>query len=155
MVIVMLMFFKYLIYVLYMTEDINLMQFLSLMFFCALHFVHLPRTLLVYEYPLGTSETFLCFMLAHIIKIVPPAGVQLRQIQFVFRSQIVTLSQMWCYFTTLLQGVLINYLSIFYLFIRLFWLCLLYLCPVHCPLLFVFVCCAVSVIGHLAVDSAY
>jgi hypothetical protein len=27
--------------------------------------------------------------------------------------------------------------------------------PVHCPLLFVFVRCAVSVIGHFAVDSAY
>jgi hypothetical protein len=32
MVIVMLMLFKYSIYVLYMTEDINFMQFLSLMF---------------------------------------------------------------------------------------------------------------------------
>jgi hypothetical protein len=29
------------------------------------------------------------------------------------------------------------------------------LCPVHCSLLYVFVCCAVSVIGHLAVDSAH
>jgi hypothetical protein len=30
-----------------------------------------------------------------------------------------------------------------------------HLCPVHCPLLFVFICCAVSVVGHLAVDSAH
>jgi hypothetical protein len=58
-----------------MTEDINLMQFLSLMFYYVLNPVHLLWTLLVYEFPLGTSETFLCFMLAHIIKIVPPAGV--------------------------------------------------------------------------------
>jgi hypothetical protein len=34
----------------------------------------------------------------------------------VFRRQIVTLSQMWYYFITLFQGVIINYLSIFYLF---------------------------------------
>jgi hypothetical protein len=38
---------------------------------------------LVYEFPLGTSVTFLCFMLAHIIKTVPLAGVLLRQILFV------------------------------------------------------------------------
>jgi hypothetical protein len=77
----MLMLFKYLIYVLYMTEDINLMQFLSLLFW-AQNPVRLPRTLLVYEYPLGTSETFLCFMSVHPIKIAPPVGVQLPQIQF-------------------------------------------------------------------------
>jgi hypothetical protein len=75
MVIVTLMLFKYLIYVLYMTEEINLMQYLSLMFYWVLNPVHLPWTLLVYEFPLGTSETFLCFMLVHFIKIVPPAGV--------------------------------------------------------------------------------
>jgi hypothetical protein len=74
MVIVTLMLFKYLIYVLYMTEDINLMQFLS-MFYYVLNPVHLPWALLVYEFPLGTSETFLCFMSAHVIKTVPPAGV--------------------------------------------------------------------------------
>jgi hypothetical protein len=72
----------------------------------------------------------------------------------VFRRQIVTLRQMWYYFTTLLQGVLITYLSIL-LFVCRFWLCLFHLCPVHCPLLFVLVCCTVSVIGHLAVDSAH
>jgi hypothetical protein len=77
------MLFKYLIYVLYMTEDINLMQFLSLMFYWALNLVHLPWTFLVYEYPLGTFETFLCFVLVHPIKIAPPVGVQLPQIQFV------------------------------------------------------------------------
>jgi hypothetical protein len=88
------MLFKYLIYVLYMTEDINLMQFLLLMFFWAPNLVHLPWTLLVYEFPLGTSEIFLCFMSAHPIQIVSPAGVQLRQIQLdVIRRQIVILSQ--------------------------------------------------------------
>jgi hypothetical protein len=81
-IIVMLMLFKYLIYVLNMREDINLMHFL-LLFFWALNLLHLPWTLLFYEYPLGTSETFLCFMLVHPIKTVPPAGVQLQQIQFV------------------------------------------------------------------------
>jgi hypothetical protein len=70
MVIVMLILFMYLIYVLYMREDISLMQFLFLMFFWALNLVYLPWTLLVYEYPLGTSETFLCFMLVHPINIV-------------------------------------------------------------------------------------
>jgi hypothetical protein len=57
-------------------------------------------------------------------------------------------------FTTLLQGVLINYLNAL-LFVSLFWLCLFHLCPIHCPLLFVFVRCAVSVIGLLAVDLAH
>jgi hypothetical protein len=51
--------------------------------FWALDVVHLPWALLVYEYPLGTSETFLCFMLVQPTQIVPPAGVQLRQIQFI------------------------------------------------------------------------
>jgi hypothetical protein len=74
-IIVMLMLFNYLIYVLYTREDINLMQFLSLMFCWALNLVHLPWTLLVYEYPLGTSETSLSFMSVHPIQIVPPAGV--------------------------------------------------------------------------------
>jgi hypothetical protein len=80
MVIIMLMLFKYLIYVLYMREDINVMQFLLLMIFWALNLVHLPWTLLVYEYPL---ETFLCYMLVQPIQIVPPPRVQLPQIQFV------------------------------------------------------------------------
>jgi hypothetical protein len=51
--------------------------------FWALNLVHLPWTLLVYKYPLGTSKTFLCFMSVHPIQIAPPAGVQLPQIQFV------------------------------------------------------------------------
>ena len=59
------------------------MQFLSLMFFWALNPVHLPRTLLVYEFPLGTFQTFLRFMSVHPIQIVPPPGVQLPQIQLV------------------------------------------------------------------------
>jgi hypothetical protein len=52
-------------------------------FFWAQNLVSLLWTLLVYEYPLGTSETFLCFMPVHPIQIVPPAGVQLPQIQFI------------------------------------------------------------------------
>jgi hypothetical protein len=62
---------------------IIIMQFLSLMFFWALNLVHLPRTLLVFDFPLGISETFLCFMWVHPVQIVPPAGVPLRQIQFI------------------------------------------------------------------------
>ena len=47
--------------------------------------------------------------------------------------------------------MLINYLSmLFFVLYELF-----HMCPVCCPLLFVFVCCAVSVIGHLAVDLAH
>jgi hypothetical protein len=75
LLLLLLLLSKYLIYVLYMTEDINLMQFLSLIFYWVLNPVHLPWTLLVYEFPLGTSETFICFMSVHPIKIVPPAGV--------------------------------------------------------------------------------
>jgi hypothetical protein len=42
-----------------------------------------PWTLSAYEFPLGNSEYFLCFMLVNPSKIVPPPGVPLRQIQFV------------------------------------------------------------------------
>jgi hypothetical protein len=42
----------------------------------------------------------------------------------------------------------INYSSL------LFGLCFFRACPVYCHILFVFVCCAVSVIGHLVVGSA-
>jgi hypothetical protein len=66
-----------------MTEDINLMHFLSLMCFWALNPVHLPWTFWVFECPLGTSESFLCFVLVRLPKLVPPPGAPLRQIQFV------------------------------------------------------------------------
>jgi hypothetical protein len=49
----------------------------------------------------------------------------------------------------LLRCVLINYLIIL-----LFGLCLCHTRPVYCTLLLVFVCCAVSVTGHMIVDSA-
>jgi hypothetical protein len=75
--------FKYLIYVLYMREGINLKKLLSFIFFWALNLVHLPWTLLAFEFTLGISETFLCFVLIRPTKIVPPPGVPLRQIQFV------------------------------------------------------------------------
>jgi hypothetical protein len=71
-----------LLQVLYMVEDIILMHFLSLMCFCALNLVHLPWTLLVFEFALGTSESFLCFMLVHFPKTVPPPGVPLQQSPF-------------------------------------------------------------------------
>jgi hypothetical protein len=51
--------------------------------FLGSNLVHLPWTLLVFEFLLGISETLLCFMLVHPIKTVPLPGVPLRQIQFV------------------------------------------------------------------------
>ena len=33
-------------------------------------------------------------------------------------------------------------------------LCSFHTCPVYCSSLFVFVCCALSAVGHVAVDSA-
>jgi hypothetical protein len=49
--------------------DINLPQFLLLMFFI-LNPVDLPWILFVFMYQLGTSETFLCFTVVHLKKIV-------------------------------------------------------------------------------------
>jgi hypothetical protein len=72
---------------------------LFLLLLLSIIIVHLPWTLLVYEFPLGTSETFLCFMLVNFIKIIPPAGV-LTAANFicnhldVFRREFVTLSQL-------------------------------------------------------------
>jgi hypothetical protein len=99
MVIVMLMHFKYLIDVLYMTGDINLMQVLSLMFYWIPNPVHLPWTLLVYEFPLGTSETFLFFYVSSFYKNCPSGRCVIAANSIcnhldVFRRQIVTLSQM-------------------------------------------------------------
>ena len=50
---------------------------------CVLDPVHLPWKLLAYDFELGTSKTFLCFMLVHPSKRVSPPGVPLCQIQFI------------------------------------------------------------------------
>ena len=50
-----------------MRVDINLPQFLLLMFFI-LNPVDLPWILFVFMYQLGTSETFLCFTIVHLKK---------------------------------------------------------------------------------------
>jgi hypothetical protein len=42
-----------------------------------------------------------------------------------------------------------NHLGVLFLVLRSF-----HTCPVYCPLLFAFGCFAVSVMGHLTVDSA-
>ena len=127
----MLMLFKYLIYVLYMSEDINLMQFLALMFFWALNLVHLQWTLLVYEYPLGSSRDFPLFHVSLSYKNCPSGRCTTVANSVcikldVLRRQIFTLSQMWYYFTILLQGVLINYLSIL-LFVCVCFICVLFI----------------------------
>jgi hypothetical protein len=85
MTIVTQMLFKYSVYMLYMGEDMNLMTFFPFMFLWVLKFVHLPWILLILEFPLGNSETFLCFMLVNFIKFFPPPGVPLRQIKFVIK----------------------------------------------------------------------
>jgi hypothetical protein len=58
----MLMFFRYLTYAFYIREDVNLMQFFSLMFswFVNLNLLCLPHTLFVFQLPHRTSETLLC-----------------------------------------------------------------------------------------------
>jgi hypothetical protein len=75
---VMLMLFSFLIYARCLTERIQLMQFLLFS-----SFFFLPWTLLVFEVPLGTSESFLCFTLVCPSQTVPPPGVPLQQIQLV------------------------------------------------------------------------
>jgi hypothetical protein len=58
---------------LYMREDISLMKFLSLIFQWVVNLFHLPWILLVFEFPLRTSEAFLCFALVHPSKNCPSA----------------------------------------------------------------------------------
>jgi hypothetical protein len=58
------------------------MQFLSLVFPWVLNFFQLEWTLLVFEFSLGTSQTFLCITLVHPSKLVPPPDVLVRQIQY-------------------------------------------------------------------------
>jgi hypothetical protein len=52
-------------------------------------------------------------------------------------------------------GVQYGCIIIIIIIIIIIYCLLFYFCFVYCPLLFVFVCCAVSVIGHLAVDWAH
>jgi hypothetical protein len=54
-----------LVYALCVKVDINLPQFLLLMFFFIVNPVDRPWILFVFMYPLGTSETFLCFTIVH------------------------------------------------------------------------------------------
>jgi hypothetical protein len=58
-----MMLFIFLIYTFCKTEGINFAQFLILMFFF-LNLVRFQSTLLVFEFPLGISETFLCCTLS-------------------------------------------------------------------------------------------
>jgi hypothetical protein len=101
--------------------------------------VQLPRTLLVYQFPLGTSDTFLCHVSSFYTncrsgRCVTATSSVCNQLD-VFRRQTVTLSETWYCCATLLQGVLINCLSTF--------ICLLCVCFV----VFVsFVCCSLSVV---------
>jgi hypothetical protein len=65
-------------------EDINLKQFLLLFFLGGvINPVRLPWTLFAFEFPLGTSEAFFCFMLVLPLKIIPPVDMSMRQIPFV------------------------------------------------------------------------
>jgi hypothetical protein len=110
-------------------------------FFWALNLFHLPWTLLVYEYPLGTSETVLCFMLVHPIKIVPPAGAQLPQIRFVINwmssegklSHLVRRDILLHYFK-------VSLLIVFYLFVLVVFV-LLVSCSVSVVICVCMLCC--------------
>jgi len=79
----MLLPFCLLIYALCMREGTNWIKYLLLMFFGVLNCVHLQYASLVFEFPHGTSEAFLFFMLVHRLKIVHLPGMPLQQIQFI------------------------------------------------------------------------
>jgi len=44
--------------------------------------VHLLLTLFIFDFPIGNSETYLCFILVNPSRTVPPLVVPLLQIQF-------------------------------------------------------------------------
>ena len=95
---VMLLFFQYLTYALYVSEGIKLMLFLLSTFPWVVSLVLLSWILLVSQFPLGRSETFLCFLLVRSSKIDPLPGVPLREILIcsdsdVFSKQSVNLMQ--------------------------------------------------------------
>jgi hypothetical protein len=127
-----------------MTKDINLMQPSLLRFLLGFRSCPFPWTLLALKFPL-------CFKTVLPSKLAPPPDAPLRQIHSVVNEMS---SGAKCHIQSdfiinvspPLQGFkLIIDLSIF--------LCVR-LCPVYCPLLFAFECCAVCVIGHLTHDSA-
>lgn len=98
--------------------------------------------------PPRLSEMFLCFMSVHPLSTVPLPDWLLWQIQ----SAVILLSsesELSLRFDIVLNfisyGVLMNYQNN---------IVFVFMCPIYCPLLFVFACGAVSVSTHLAVDSA-
>ena len=70
-----LMLFNFSFYAFSTTEGIDRTKLLLLMVSGVPNLVHLPRTLLVLEFPLGGSETFLCFTFVRFLKSVPLPGV--------------------------------------------------------------------------------
>jgi hypothetical protein len=91
--------------------------------------------------PTHNLRDFPCFLLVCPLNMVSPPRGPLYQIQFVavliiFRRKITT-HKFDIVFSIILRGFLTNYLC------KYFFISLLYVFTVHCPLLFVFVCCAV------------
>jgi hypothetical protein len=127
------MLFNFSVYALCMTEGINRMKFLLLMVSGVPNHVHLPRTLLVLQFHLGSSETSLCFTFVHFRKNCPSArcvkvdNSVCSNFGFI-KKHINTLRfDIICSFTS--QGVLINYSCTCVCFIHVLvtvrWLCML------------------------------
>ena len=66
-----LMFLSFSLWESMLRDDVKLTEFSLL--FLHLNSVRLPRTLWVFEFPLGTFGASLCFVLVHLLQIVPPA----------------------------------------------------------------------------------
>ena len=66
-----LMFLSFSLWESMLRDDVKLTEFSLL--FLLLNSVRLPRTLWVFEFPLGTFGASLCFVLVHLLQIVPPA----------------------------------------------------------------------------------
>jgi hypothetical protein len=101
----------------------------------------LKVTLLIFAVPLGFPENFLGFVLVYPSDIVHPLVVPLQQLQlsviFVC-SEGILLNFVRCYFSTILEGIITNYLR-FSCFV----------CVSYFPLSFVFLIFYLSVVGHL------
>jgi len=136
------------------TEGTNLAQFLLLSILEGiLNLIHVAGTLLVFDLPLGASETLLCCMLdlqkLPSARYVTAANSGCRDIRACSR-QLITLSHSWYHF----QFDVIRCLNKVFQYLCVRFVCVSFMCHVYCALLSLSVCCAVSFIGYLAFDSA-
>jgi len=147
----MLIIFSISIYAYCRREGTKLAQFLLLIFLLegVLNLIHLAGTLFVFDFPLGASDSLLCFMLVLQKLSFRPARHCGRFSLYWFSCQQKATNQVYYFQFDVIRcpNKIFQYFCVCFVSVR-------FMCHVYCALLFLFVCCAVSFIGHWAVVSA-